>query len=252
MCPSRGESFTLRQLPAKHRHRPRTQLKRAMHAGLRRCAIDARDPRLAHAQRAALGVEVRHRECDLFRGPKAREEADLFVVGLRLAPVLAECGDQRLGLVDPEGIEFPLMLGGEPIRLTAYPVEAAIAEKFHVMVVRDLRNSRMKDFYDIWTLSRNCAFARDQLRGAIRSTFERRGTPLPRETPAALTAAFHTDPDHAQQWRAFSNRINEAGLAESLDSVVADIAAFIMPAVHARVPEESELVWQAGPPWRAP
>jgi len=30
------------------------------------------------------------------------------------------------------------MLGGEPLHLSAYPVEAVIAEKFHGMVVRDL------------------------------------------------------------------------------------------------------------------
>jgi hypothetical protein len=40
------------------------------------------------------------------------------------------------------------------VRLNAYPVEAAIAEKFEAMVHLDMLNSRMKDFYDIWILSR--------------------------------------------------------------------------------------------------
>ena len=152
---------------------------------------------------------------------------------------------------DPVRIEFPLMLGGDPIRLTGYPVEAAIAEKFHVMVIRDLRNSRMKDFYDIWTLSRNCSFTSGQLRSAIQSTFGRRGTPVPTEMPVALTAEFHTDPIHAQQWRAFTNRIDEAGLADSLALVVADIAAFIMPVTHERPLGDAEMSWHAGPPWRS-
>jgi hypothetical protein len=44
---------------------------------------------------------------------------------------------------------MPVLLAGSPIKLHAYPVEAAIAEKFHAMVDLDLQNSRMKDFYDI-------------------------------------------------------------------------------------------------------
>ena len=33
-----------------------------------------------------------------------------------------------------------------------------IAEKLHAMVVLDIRNSRMKDFYDIWFLARTKGF----------------------------------------------------------------------------------------------
>ena len=152
---------------------------------------------------------------------------------------------------DPVRIEFPLMLGGDPIRLTAYPVEAAIAEKFHVMVVRDLRNSRMKDFYDIWTLSRNCAFTSDRLRSAIQSTFGRRETPLPTETPAAFTAAFHSDMLHIRQWTAFSRRIDGREPQESLEMVVTDIAAFIMPLLVAGNEGLGGHVWRAAPPWTA-
>jgi hypothetical protein len=43
--------------------------------------------------------------------------------------------------------------------LNAYPVEAAIAEKFEAMVHLDMQNSRMRDFYDIWILSRTLAFS---------------------------------------------------------------------------------------------
>ena len=53
----------------------------------------------------------------------------------------------------PSTVEYPSLLGRAPVRLNAYPIEAAIAEKFEAMVQLDLRNSRMKDFYDVWTLS---------------------------------------------------------------------------------------------------
>jgi len=45
---------------------------------------------------------------------------------------------------------FPLLLPMEAPLICAYPRETSIAEKFHAMVVLDIRNSGRKDFYDIW------------------------------------------------------------------------------------------------------
>lgn len=150
---------------------------------------------------------------------------------------------------DPVKIEFPLLLGGEPIRLTAYPVEAAIAEKFHVMVVRDLRNSRMKDFYDIWVLSRHCTFTGEILRNAIHSTFARRGTALPNATPPALTDAFYGDPMHVTQWTAFVRRIGEPDLANDLPVVAAAVREFILPIIAPGALDGGLAFWAARGPW---
>lgn len=46
-------------------------------------------------------------------------------------------------------------------------------------------NSRMKDFYDIWILSRSFDFDDDRLARAITATFERRETPIPEDLPDA-------------------------------------------------------------------
>jgi len=140
---------------------------------------------------------------------------------------------------DPVKIEFPLMLGGESIRLTAYPVEAA-----------DLRNSRMKDYYDIWMLSRNCSFTSTQLSSAIRSTFERRGTPLPSTTPPALTEAFHGDPAHVRQWTAFVKRIGDIELTGAFAEIVTDVAGSVAPIVWAGHAERPPRIWQRGGPWK--
>jgi predicted nucleotidyltransferase component of viral defense system len=149
---------------------------------------------------------------------------------------------------DPVKIEFPLLLGGEPIRLTAYPVEAAIAEKFHAMVVRDLRNSRMKDFYDIWMLSRNCSFSFGPLRKAIESTFSRRGTLIPKATPPALTEVFHGDPTHSAQWAAFVRRIGEPELVSTFATISAEIAGFLEPIISVHEKQDFQY-WNAGGPW---
>ncbi|MEO6097578.1 MAG: nucleotidyl transferase AbiEii/AbiGii toxin family protein [Fibrobacteria bacterium] len=57
-----------------------------------------------------------------------------------------------------------------PLRLSSY---TAIAEKFQVMVVLDMTNSRMKDFYDICVLFRSFTLDAEILATAVRRTFER-------------------------------------------------------------------------------
>jgi predicted nucleotidyltransferase component of viral defense system len=97
---------------------------------------------------------------------------------------------------EPQVIDYPVLLTNTPVRLCGYPVESAIAEKFEAMVHLDLQNSRMKDFYDIWILSRTLTFSGPALSQAIRSTFDRRHTSLPVIPPAGLTAKFHSAPLH--------------------------------------------------------
>src|SRR5579884_2409668 len=64
-------------------------------------------------------------------------------------------------------------------RLRAYPRETVVAEKLEAMVTIGLDNSRMKDFYDLWALSRRFEFERSVLARAIGATFRRRNTGLP-------------------------------------------------------------------------
>lgn len=99
---------------------------------------------------------------------------------------------------EPQVIDYPVLLTSSPVRLNVYPVEAAIAEKFEAMVHLDMQNSRMKDFYDIWILSRTLAFSGPALSQAIRSTFDRRQTSVPVVPPRALTAKFHSEPVHVR------------------------------------------------------
>ncbi|RAX37779.1 nucleotidyl transferase AbiEii/AbiGii toxin family protein, partial [Rhizobium tropici] len=68
-------------------------------------------------------------------------------------------------------------------RLRAYARETVIAEKFQAMVMLGRANSRMKDFYDIWILNRSFDFDDDRMACAIKATFERRETPIPRRYP---------------------------------------------------------------------
>ncbi len=58
----------------------------------------------------------------------------------------------------------------------------------------------MKDFYDVWILSRSYAFEDDRLNRAIAETFERRDTAIPLEAPMALTQAFALTSGKQRQW----------------------------------------------------
>jgi Nucleotidyl transferase AbiEii toxin, Type IV TA system len=152
---------------------------------------------------------------------------------------------------EPHVIDYPVILTSSPVRLNAYPVEAAIAEKFQAMVHLDLQNSRMKDFYDIWILSRTLTFSGPALSQAIRSTFDRRQTSLPVVPPVALTAEFYSDPVHVRQWTAFVRRIGEPALANEFSRVVADLAEFLMPATKAAsTTAEYPVRWEPPGPWQ--
>lgn len=127
-------------------------------------------------------------------------------------------------------VELPVLLDQPAPRLQAYARETVIAEKFQAMVMLGRANSRLKDFYDIWILSRTCAFDDDRLTRAMAATFERRKTALPTELPDALTSAFARDALKRQQWEALLRDIS--GQAAPLEDVVRDLAEFLMPHVE--------------------
>jgi predicted nucleotidyltransferase component of viral defense system len=105
----------------------------------------------------------------------------------------------------PRVIEYPAFLGGDAIRLLAYPIETAIAEKLEAMVALGNTNSRMKDFYDVWICSQHLDLDNDALLKAIVATFENRGTPLPVADFEALSPSFADG--HQPQWNAFVKKI---------------------------------------------
>ena len=80
---------------------------------------------------------------------------------------------------DPVELGYPILLDQPAPTLNAYPQETVAAEKFEAIVVLDLANSRMKDFYDLLAMSRLFEFEGANLAAAIRATFARRVTAVP-------------------------------------------------------------------------
>ena len=136
---------------------------------------------------------------------------------------------------EPELASFPVLLPMESPLIRAYPKKAAIAEKFHAMIELDIRNSRMKDFYDIWFMANTWTFDQALLRSAIASSLGRRGMTIPRDVPFALTEEFLSDPQKTQQWRAFLARLGSGNEAPSLLEVGEVLRRFLMPCLLAQM-----------------
>ncbi|GLS35048.1 hypothetical protein GCM10010869_06360 [Mesorhizobium tianshanense] len=190
------------------------------------------------AQEAADGVEF---DVDALQVDRIREELEYG--GLRLRTTASISGARISLTIDigfgdamepgAEMLDYPSMLEFSAPRLRAYVRETVIAEKFQAMVALGRANSRMKDFYDIWILSKSFDFADDRLARAIAATFARRETPIPVDLPDALTPAFANDEQKQRQWRAFVRDV--AVNPGTLEDVVASLAGFLMPhAVQAR------------------
>lgn len=133
----------------------------------------------------------------------------------------------------PRWLLYPSLLDLPRPRLRVYPREALVAEKLHAMVLLGLRNSRMKDYFDVHALLREGRLNPARLAAAIAATFARRRTALPAGLPLGLAAEFADDAQKQAQWRAFLGKNRLA--APALPEVVADLrAALVGPLERAR------------------
>lgn len=154
--------------------------------------------------------------------------------------------------ITPKAIEvqYPAMLEFPAASLRAYPRETVVAEKFQAMVALGIANSRMKDFFDLWTLAHSFEFNGPTLCHAIQATFKRRKTALPTEPPLALTSEFGTDAAKVKQWEAFikKSRLDVGG--KTLEQVCVSLQGFLMPATQALIAVEAfEMRWPPSGPW---
>ncbi|EDM28777.1 hypothetical protein LNTAR_09409 [Lentisphaera araneosa HTCC2155] len=126
-------------------------------------------------------------------------------------------------IVTPHAIEteFKVLIDTLPApQLKVYNRETVIAEKLQAMVLLDLANSRMKDFYDVWVICTQFGFDEDILKEAVVSTFERRGTDFPSEGISSLTEYFYDDPSIKVRWKAFTKKLK---IELTLEQVCRDI-----------------------------
>lgn len=150
----------------------------------------------------------------------------------------------------PTDEDYPTILDLPAPRLKAYSRQSVIAEKLEAMVSLGEGNSRMKDFADIWYLSRHFAFDGQVLAQAITNTFHRRRTAIPQQ-PIALTTDFARLESKQTQWKAFIRRGATEGLPGQFEQIVLSVGAFLTPLTISLANGKSfNKNWPPGGPWQ--
>ena len=151
---------------------------------------------------------------------------------------------------EAEEIDYPTLLNMPPPRIHSYPKETVVSEKLQAMVAFGMVNSRMKDFYDIWIISKQFPFKGSILTRAIRATFERRRIRIPKGIPAALSDEFAANQEKVTQWRAFLKRTQLADQGFELSLVINKLRNFLIPPLRAAASGESfPQLWKEEGPW---
>jgi len=150
----------------------------------------------------------------------------------------------------PCKVAYPALLDFPPPELNGYTKESTIAEKFQAMVKLGVLNSRMKDFYDIWFLSRMFDFRGETLAEAIEKTFENRNTPIT-VNPTVFDLFFTKDKDKKVQWLGFIKKAKLTDAPESFEDVAAAIKVFLEPIAASIVERQTfHAIWTPPGPWR--
>lgn len=119
----------------------------------------------------------------------------------------------------PVTSEYPTLLGGEPPILKIYPQYTVVAEKFSAIITLGMMNSRLKDYFDLWVLTKNFQFELTILKTAITRTFKRKKLNIPETTPIGLEAEFYLDKEKVRQWNAFLRKIEPEKMPGTLQEV---------------------------------
>ena len=170
------------------------------------------------------------READAYGGVRVRL---LAMLGKGELPLQVDLGSGDVVTPAAEKSVFPALLDFPAPHIRSYPTYTVVAEKFEAMVKLGITNTRMKDFFDVWFLSRRFDFDRATLRRAIHATFARRQTALSNDLPYPLTDAFGKDATKQIQWAAFLGKNQLPGPSRQFAEVVALLRQFVGPALVA-------------------
>lgn len=192
---------------------------------------------------------------DTLVSERITEDADYSGIRLRFGSLLGtarvnlqiDIGFGDIIIPGPEETEMPVMLDFPAPKLLSYTRESAIAEKFEAMVSLAEANSRMKDFYDIWLLSRQFNFNGQILTKAIQETFRQRETKINLEI-VAFSDVFVKSKQI--QWLAFQRRLGQDHVPKDFSEIVKQVENFLFPVVDKIVIEEKIIGnWNAPEGW---
>ena len=125
----------------------------------------------------------------------------------------------------PVTYAYKAIFNDESFSIIAYTIETILAEKLQTIYSRNFLNSRSKDLYDVYILSKLKKNDIDfrQLNVACQRTFSYRETELDYNEIVQLMESFKTDPIQQQQWQNYSNKYSYTkgiSFSEILDEIV--------------------------------
>jgi hypothetical protein len=209
------------------------------------CSQDVPDDGLTFIPDSVTGGVIREEQ--RYGGVRLQMAA---LLGSARIPIQIDIGFGDAITPGPVQVEYPTLLGHPAPVVRAYPKETVVAEKYEAMVSLGIANSRMKDFYDLWVLALVFEFDGATLGQAVRATFNRRQTDLPKTVPLPLTDEFAQDGSKRTQWTAFIRRGRLVVKAPEFGQVVGMLHSFLWPVSAALVADEPfEERWKAGGHW---
>jgi len=146
-------------------------------------------------------------------------------------------------------IEYPTLLEFPAPVLQAYHKETVIAEKLEALTSLATLNSRMKDFFDLWALSRLYPFEGAVLVKAIKATFDHRSTAID-PLPEGLKEDFGKD--KSALWTAFLRRARLTSAPSRFADTIRAVREFAHPPLSAAASGDPfEQNWEPGGSWSA-
>jgi predicted nucleotidyltransferase component of viral defense system len=211
------------------------------------CAIAAPDDGIAFDTNS-FGTETIRHDSE-YAGLRVSFSASL---GTARIPMQIDIGFGNAIEPPASDVIYPTLLDAPAPNIRAYPHEAVVAEKLHALVILGERTSRMKDFYDLYTLASQFPFDGETLTRAIGATFARRLTKIEHALPTALTPRFFSDEKRAEQWRAYLERNGLPGAPRDFNLAGERIRAFIAPVWMTFAKREAfTAIWPEGGEWRS-
>jgi len=212
------------------------------------CGADVEPDGLMFDENAVRVEEIRDQQ--EYQGQRIRIVAHL---GNARIPIQVDVGFGDVVTPGVQEIEYPTLLDQPSPKILVYPRETVVSEKLQAMVVLGMPNSRMKDYYDIWMISKTFPFDGGVFARAIRATFERRRTPIPQTLPTALGDEFAVDSEKGRQWKAFLTRNRLMAQDVELEPIIEELRLFLVPPLRAAAGGDLfEQRWKPGGPWSRP
>ena len=101
----------------------------------------------------------------------------------------------------PIGYNYSKMFdSNSTIRLLAYNIETILAEKTETILFRNILNTRIRDYYDVYILTNTKTVHRELFVNALKATSQHRGTWDVIKAPFAIISKIETDSSLMNLW----------------------------------------------------